>query len=283
MLGGLLSAAARKKTSYRAAALAAMQKVLVALLPLTRTTTTAPPVVDGSAVWGTVSPPLLNALQQHLAAASAPVPAAKANAAAGAAEPADEVKPLPLPETCSCLGAALKLTPDAARAAAAPLLVKLMSGLMAAAGLSWTNWLAVVTLAQAVVEAAAPAGASTAAGGGSVPAAACVPLAGGLVHVIQHSTISQLRGKCLEVLVQLLQTFEGDAEASRAFLSADADASSISGVGSESAATGGGAGSSSLSSIVARCMATVASQDPSAAHTALAGRATAVLQRLNST
>lgn len=100
LLGGLLSAAARKKTSYRAAALAAMQKVLVALLPLTRTTTTAPAVVDGGAVWGTVSPPLLDALQQHLAAASAPAPAAKAEAAAGAAELADEVKPLPLPETC---------------------------------------------------------------------------------------------------------------------------------------------------------------------------------------
>ncbi|WIA23756.1 hypothetical protein OEZ85_000433 [Tetradesmus obliquus] len=280
LLGGLLSAAARKKTSYRAAALAAMQKVLVALLPLTRATTT-PAVVDGGAVWGSVSPPLLDALQQHLTAASAPAPAAKAEAAAGAAEPADEVKPLPLPETCSCLGAAWKLTPDAARAAAAPLLVKLLAGLMAAAGLSWTNWLAVVMLAQAVVEAAAPARSSAAAAGGSVPAAACVPLAGGLVHVIQHSTISQLRGKCLEVLVQLLQTFEGDAEASRAFLSADGDASSISSAGGESAATG--AGSSSLSSTVACCMATVASQDPSAAHTALAGRATAVLQRLNST
>jgi len=76
-----------------------MQRVLVALLPLTRTTT-VPAVVDGSAVWGTVSPPLLDALQQHLAAASAPAPAAKEAAAAGAAEPADEVKPLPLPETC---------------------------------------------------------------------------------------------------------------------------------------------------------------------------------------
>lgn len=96
-------------------------------------------------------------------------------------------------------------------------------------------------------------------------------------------TYMQLRGKCLEVLVQLLQKFEGDAEASRAFLSADADSSNISGVGGGSAATSAGAGSSSLSSTVARCMATVTSQDPSAAHTALAGQATAVLQRLNST
>jgi hypothetical protein len=104
LLDGLLAAAARKKSSYRAAALAALQKVLSALQPLTRTSA-GTAVVDGSIVWSTVSAPLLEALQQHLASASTPLPAAKEQSAgdgsgAGGAEQSDEVKPLPLPETC---------------------------------------------------------------------------------------------------------------------------------------------------------------------------------------
>jgi hypothetical protein len=92
---------------------------------------------------------------------------------------------------CSCLGAAWKLAPAASRSADAPQLVQLLSGLMSAAGISWVNWLAVVTVAQTMVEAAATTAAS-AANDGDVPPAVLVPLAGGLVHVIQHSTVSQV-------------------------------------------------------------------------------------------
>ncbi|KAF6252864.1 armadillo-type protein [Scenedesmus sp. NREL 46B-D3] len=190
LLSGMLSAAARKKSSYRIAALAAMQKVLAAMQPLT-STATVPAAVDGSAVWGTVSPPLLQALQQQLAAASAPAQAS-GDTGAGAADPYDEVKPLPLAETCSCLGAAWKLAPPVSRANDATALVQLLSGLMAAAGISWTNWLAVVTLAQAIVQAAAAGASPTPGSGGGVAQAVFVPLAGGLVHVIHHSTVSQV-------------------------------------------------------------------------------------------
>jgi hypothetical protein len=98
---GLLSAAARKKSTYRSAALAALHKVLVALQPRA-STTSQPSAVDGSAVWGTVAPPLLEALQQQLAAASTAPAAASANGDKGAAsaDASDEVKPLPLSETC---------------------------------------------------------------------------------------------------------------------------------------------------------------------------------------
>jgi hypothetical protein len=92
---------------------------------------------------------------------------------------------------CSCLGAAWKLAPAASRSADAPRLVQLLSGLMSAAGISWANWLAVVTVAQTMVEAAATTAASAANDGG-VPPTVYVPLAGGLVHVIQHSTVSQV-------------------------------------------------------------------------------------------
>jgi hypothetical protein len=86
-------------------------------------------------------------------------------------------------------------------------MVKLLSGLMAAAGLSWTNWLAVVTVAQAVIDAvpeATPTMPSMPSSNGSVRGAACVPLAGGLVHVIQHSTISQVRPEAKQCLLQPL-------------------------------------------------------------------------------
>jgi hypothetical protein len=101
LLQGLLAAAARKKTTFRTAALAALQQLLDALPPLTK----APPaatgkgaVVDRGAVWEVVSPPMLQALQQQLAAASK-IPATAAAPGAGEGVE-DEVKPLPLVEVC---------------------------------------------------------------------------------------------------------------------------------------------------------------------------------------
>jgi hypothetical protein len=98
LLGGLLSAAARKKSTYRSAALAALQKVLVAVQPRA-STPSLPSAVDGSAVWGTVAPPLLEALQQQLNTASTPAVVVGVKGA-GVADAGDEVKPLPLSETC---------------------------------------------------------------------------------------------------------------------------------------------------------------------------------------
>jgi hypothetical protein len=111
LLNGLLAAAARKKTSYRAAALAAMQKVLAALPTLTSSAATRG-VIDGSAVWGTVSPPLLEALQQQLDALTAPSStAAEGAAGAGSADPSEEPKPLPLLETCRWVRTACQKCP----------------------------------------------------------------------------------------------------------------------------------------------------------------------------
>jgi hypothetical protein len=76
---------------------------------------------------------------------------------------------------------------------------------MTAAGLSWTNWLAVVTLAHGVITAVSAAP-SAPGSGGSVLARACVPLAGGLVHVLQHSTVSQVRLGGLLVIMHWLVT-----------------------------------------------------------------------------
>jgi hypothetical protein len=56
--------------------------------------------------------------------------------------------------------------------------------------MSWANWLAVVTVALTLVDAATTSASTS--NNGSVPPAVYVPLAGGLVHVIHHSTISQV-------------------------------------------------------------------------------------------
>jgi hypothetical protein len=80
--------------------------------------------------------------------------------------------------------------------------------------------------------------------------------------------------------VHLLRKVEGDEEASRAFLASSADTSSCAGVGSNNTTAHAGADGGSLSSTVAGYMATVSSQDPSAAHKALAAQALSILQRL---
>jgi hypothetical protein len=114
LLQGLLAAASRKKTAYRTAALAALQKLLDALPPLTAAGGAAGSsacALQGDAVWQAVSGPMLEALQQHLTAASTPAAAAasaagdsgSASAASGSAAGAaseDDVKPLPLAEAC---------------------------------------------------------------------------------------------------------------------------------------------------------------------------------------
>jgi hypothetical protein len=103
IVNGLLAAAARKKTVFRTAALAALQKLLDALAAAP---SAAAPEVDAAAVWQLLSGPMLEALQQHLTAASTPAPSSApapgdgGAAAAAAAEAADEVKPLPLVEVC---------------------------------------------------------------------------------------------------------------------------------------------------------------------------------------
>ena len=100
LLKGLLGAAARKKSSYRVGALASLQKVLEALH--------RPSVAcDGQTVWEAVSPTLLGALEQQVEAASKQPdrPASVMEDGTGAsADKGDnvneEVKPLPLSETC---------------------------------------------------------------------------------------------------------------------------------------------------------------------------------------
>lgn len=110
LLKGLLSASSRKKTTYRSAALAALQQLLDALGGASGSSSPLS-TVDGKEVWGTVSPALIEALQQQLAAVTkqpqqAPSQdkrSAGSTAAAGGAleqQPGDEVKPLPLIETC---------------------------------------------------------------------------------------------------------------------------------------------------------------------------------------
>jgi hypothetical protein len=88
--------------------------------------------------------------------------------------------------------------PQQQQAAASPQLVPLLTGLLCTAGLSWSSWLAVVQLAAALTAAAAAAAAagSSTVGGAAVQqqqyVASLVPLAGGLAHVLQHSTVSQV-------------------------------------------------------------------------------------------
>jgi hypothetical protein len=93
---------------------------------------------------------------------------------------------------------------------------------------------------------------------------------------------AQLRLKCLEALLQLLQLVQGDAAATEAFMAAPAAAAApqqqlVAGSSEGSSQQAGGA-ASSLSSVVCGCLSSVAVNDPSAAHKALAGQATAVLK-----
>lgn len=82
----------------------------------------------------------------------------------------------------SCLSAAWRLLPSELQQDAVAGTVPLLTGLMTAPGLTWTRWLAVVSLVLTVLETT---------GNGSL-AADCIPLAAGLVHVLQHSTVSQV-------------------------------------------------------------------------------------------
>jgi hypothetical protein len=93
--------------------------------------------------------------------------------------------------THSCLRAAWQLLPPPQQASAAPAVVGVARGLMAASGFSWSAWLAVVQLASSLIASAAPA--ARASGTSGLPVV-LVPLAGGLVHVLQHSTVSQVCG-----------------------------------------------------------------------------------------
>jgi hypothetical protein len=81
------------------------------------------------------------------------------------------------------------------------------------------------------------------------------------VHACRRA---QLRVRCLEALLQLLQALDP--------LPPAADPA---GAATLKAADGG-----SLAAAVAACLATVSAQDPSMAHKALAGQAAAVLQRV---
>jgi hypothetical protein len=104
----------------------------------------------------------------------------------------DFAHPLPLLSDLpfSCLVSAWKVLPADKQPIAAPQLVTPLVGLLTAAGLNWSTWLSLVTLAAALTAAAAGGGGSNGSNGYVV---ALVPLAGGLVHVLQHSTISQVK------------------------------------------------------------------------------------------
>eukprot|EP00878_Enallax_costatus_P009355 GHUV01009777.1.p1 GENE.GHUV01009777.1~~GHUV01009777.1.p1 ORF type:complete len:703 (+),score=264.85 GHUV01009777.1:111-2219(+) len=262
LLKGLLAAAGRQKSSYRAAALASLQKVLEALQRLGG-------LADGQAVWAVVSPTLLAALQRQLEAASKqpdkPASAVENGTGATARQgdnANEEVKPLPLSETCSCLSSACKLLPVELHGDAVSAAVPVLTGLMAAPGLPWASWLAVVTLASTVLDTA----------GNGPLVVACIPLAAGLVHVLQHSTISQLRLKCLEALVKLLKAVE-DAHATNEFQTANGQAGQLGSVNKGSTGPGG------LSSLVSSCLAEIQAQDPASAHKALATEAGQILAR----
>ncbi|KAF8066438.1 hypothetical protein HT031_002762 [Scenedesmus sp. PABB004] len=87
-----------------------------------------------------------------------------------------------------------------------------------------------------------------------------------LAHVLQHSTVSQLRVKCLEALLALLEAAADDAAATAVLAATAAPGAS-------------GAAGSALVPALDACPAQVSAQDPSAAHKALAGAAAAALLR----
>lgn len=90
-----------------------------------------------------------------------------------------------------------RLLPAASQAAAAPQLVSLLTQLMTAAGLPWTAWLAVVNLASTVIDSVKVNSSSSSSN--HLAPAAVVPLIGGLVHVLQHTMISQVSATMLDM------------------------------------------------------------------------------------
>jgi hypothetical protein len=86
----------------------------------------------------------------------------------------------------------------------------------------------------------------------------------------------QLRAKCLEALVKLLQLAAADEDAVHAFRLTGDDGKSDS-----AASTLVVIERKSLASTVSSCMTAVSSQDPSAAHKALADQALSALQRFD--
>jgi hypothetical protein len=113
-----VAAAARKKTLYRAAALAALQKLLAAmeLQPggpsgtsqkvdssensSNSTAAAAAAAAAAEIVWRVASAPLLDALQQHVTAATSTPAAAEKGAEGADVAGSGEDKPAPLAETC---------------------------------------------------------------------------------------------------------------------------------------------------------------------------------------
>ena len=93
----------------------------------------------------------------------------------------------------------------------------------------------------------------------------------------------QLRLKCLEALLQLLQLVDADSAAAAAWTAAAAAApqqQQAGGVGSNGSSSSSSSGS--LSADVSACLSGVVANDPSMAHKALAGQAAEVLSRINS-
>jgi hypothetical protein len=86
----------------------------------------------------------------------------------------------------------------------------------------------------------------------------------------------QLRLKCLETLLQLLQLIQADPAAAAAFRSATAAAAPQ----QHADANGSGAAGSSLPGVVSACLSGVSANDPSVAHKALAAQAAAVLGQM---
>lgn len=90
---------------------------------------------------------------------------------------------------CSCLLSTWRVLSADLQSDAATTLVPALCGLMTAPGIPWASWLGVVTLAAALIEAAGQRQQDT----DGALLLDCLPLASGLVHVLDHSTVSQVR------------------------------------------------------------------------------------------
>lgn len=87
----------------------------------------------------------------------------------------------------------------------------------------------------------------------------------------------QLRLKCLETLLQLLQLIQADPAAAAVFKSATAAAAPQQ---QQQADSNGSVAGSSLPAVVSACLSGVSANDPSVAHKALAAQAAAVLGQM---
>jgi len=102
-----------------------------------------------------------------------------------------------------------------------------------------------------------------------------------LCYLLSVSFCLQLRLKCLEALLQLLQLIQAHPTATAAWKAATTgpqqqQLGSSSGSTTATAAAAGG----SLAAAVSACLSGVTANDPSVAHKALAGQAAAVLEKL---